>query len=174
MTISPTGPCTPPTSTGDDLDRHTVLQRHFRDIGRLDVPVAGRHHLLAGRQVGPELEPPHGAGGAHLRHLLVDDAAAGGHPLHIPGADGPLVAHAVAMFHQPFQHVGDGLDAAVRMPGESGQVLVRVGGMEIVQHQEGIELRHLGIAEGALQVDAGPFDGGAALEDLGDAAGGHG
>ena len=62
------------------------------------------------------------------------------------------------MFHQPFQHVGDGLDAAVGMPGESGQILIRVGGVEVVQHQEGVELRNLGITEGAFQVDAGPFD----------------
>ena len=149
---------------GNDLDRHPVCKPHLRNISRLDVPVAGCHHLLGRRQIGPELESPHGAGGAQLRHLLVDDPAAGGHPLYVAGPDTPMVAHAVAMLYQPFQHIGDGLDAPVGMPRESGQIFGRVGGVEIIQeHQERVKLRHLGIAEGPFQMNPGPFDGGAAL-----------
>ena len=53
----------------------------------------------------------------------MDDAAAGGHPLHVARAYHSLVPHAVAMLHQPFLHVGDGLDPAMGMPGKAGQVI---------------------------------------------------
>ena len=46
--------------------------------------------------------------------------------------------------------------------------------MEVVEHQEGVELGDLVITEGPFQMDAGPFDGGPAFENLGDAANGHG
>jgi hypothetical protein len=68
-------------------------------------------------------------------------------PLHIAGANSPLVAHAVTMRHQPFQHIGNRLDSPVRMPGKPGQALIGVTGMEVVQHQERIELGDLRITE---------------------------
>ena len=43
-----------------------------------------------------------------------------------PGADDAPVAQAVAVLHRALQHIGDGLDAAVRVPGEAGEVLRRV------------------------------------------------
>src|SRR3954467_5952044 len=59
-------------------------------------------------------------------HLLVENAATCGHPLHISGAHGALVAETVAVLHAAAQHGGDGLDAAVRMPGESGEIIFGV------------------------------------------------
>ena len=61
-----------------------------------------------------------------LRHLLVQDAAAGRHPLHVAGAEAAAVAEAVAVLDGPGEHVGDRLDAAVRMPREPGEIVVRV------------------------------------------------
>ena len=68
---------------GDDLDPGAVGQGGFRDVGGGQAAVAGRHHLQGGREVGPELEAVHGAVGVALGHLLVDDAGAGRHPLHV-------------------------------------------------------------------------------------------
>ena len=50
-----------------------------------------------------------------------------------PGVDDPGVAHAVPMLDPAIKHVGDGLDAAMRMPGEAGQVLGRIFGAEVVE-----------------------------------------
>ena len=64
--------------------------------------------------------------GLTLGHLLMDDTAAGSHPLDITGTDDPFVPHTVAMLHQPFKDVGDGLDPPVRMPGKTGKILFRI------------------------------------------------
>ena len=61
----------------------------------------------------------HATGGIALGHFLVNDAAAGRHPLHVTSGDGASVAHAVSVFHGPGQHVSDGLNASVGMPGKS-------------------------------------------------------
>ena len=63
--------------------------------------------------------------GVALGHLLVQDAAAGGHPLHVARGHLALVAEAVAVLDGAGEHVGDRFDAAVRMPRESGQVILR-------------------------------------------------
>ena len=58
------------------------------------------------------------------------------------------------------EHVGDGFDAAVRMPGEAREV---VGGpivAEIVEQQKWICLRRVAKAEGASQFDAGALNSG--------------
>ena len=104
------------------------------------------------------------------RHLLVDDAAAGGHPLDVARTDDPLVAHAVAVLHPALQDVGDRLDAPVRVPREPGQVVRRVVGVEVVEQQERVEQGDLVIAEGPLQMHAGPLDGRLALPDFADLA----
>jgi hypothetical protein len=85
----------------------------------------------------------------------VDDAAAGGHPLHVTGGDDPLVAHTVSMLNQTLQKIGDGLDPAVGVPWKSRTVIVRVWGVEVVKHEKWIELGDQGIAKGPLEVDAG-------------------
>jgi hypothetical protein len=85
-----------------------------------------------------------------LRHLLVQNAAAGRHPLHVAGGHAALVAQAVAVRHFAGKHIGDGLDAAVRMPGKSGHVIRRILIAEIVQQQERIELLGFAETEGAL------------------------
>jgi len=54
--------------------------------------VAGLHHFFRGRQVCPQLEPVHGSRGTALGHLLMDDPAAGAHPLHVAGGYRPSVA----------------------------------------------------------------------------------
>ena len=108
----------------------------------------------------------HAAVRVALRHLLVQDAAAGRHPLHVAGAEAAAVAEAVAVLDVAGEHVGDRLDAAVRMPRKAGEIVARVVVAEVVEEQERIELRGVAEAERALQLDAGAFDGGLRVNDF--------
>src|SRR5262249_10136197 len=128
--------------------------------------VARPHHLVCGRQVGPELEAVHGPALVPVGHLLVDDTAAGGHPLHIARGDHTRVAEAVAVLDRAAQHIGDGLHPAVRMPWEPMHVLVGIIGTEIVEEQERIVLRWWTEADRPMEMDACTFDSGATLEHL--------
>ncbi len=74
------------------------------------------------------------------------------------------------MLNVPVEHIGDGLDAAVRVPGKSAPVIVGVVRAEGVEEQEGIELGDLREAERALEMDAGALNGRLALPDLPDRA----
>ncbi len=94
-----------------------------------------------------------------LGHLLVDDAAAGRHPLHVAGGDGAVVAHAVAVFDGAGENVGDGLDAAMRVPGKAVEVVLRDVVAEVVEQEERIEVVGVAEAEGAAEMDSGAFEG---------------
>ena len=100
----------------------------------------------------------HASGGIALGHLLVDDSAAGGHPLNIAGGDGAVIAHAVAVLHRSGQDIRDGLDAAVGMPREARQVLLRHIVAEVVEQQERVEVGGVAEAERAAQMHAGAFE----------------
>ena len=115
----------------------------------------------------------HAALGIPLGHLLVQDAPASRHPLHVPGSQAAAVAQTVAVGDSPGQHVGDGLDAAVRVPWESGPVVLGVVVAEIVEQQEGIEVIRLAEAESAVQPHTGPFDRRRTVDDALDRAYGH-
>src|SRR5580698_9020399 len=101
----------------------------------------------------------HAAGLIALGHFLVDDAAARGHPLDVTGSDRAVIPHAVTMLYGPCEYVGDGLDAAVRMPRKAGQVILRDVVAEVVQQQERVELRRVAEAERAPQMHPGAFPG---------------
>ena len=92
-----------------------------------------------------------------LRHLLVNDAAPGGHPLDVAGADGAAVAHAVAVLHRSRQDVGDRLDSAVRMPREARQVILRNVIAEVVEQEEWVEVGRIAEPERAAQTHARAF-----------------
>ena len=62
------------------------------------------------------------------------------------------VAEAVAVLDRAGEHVGDRLDAAVRVPREAGEVVGRALVAEIVEQQERIEVARVAEAEGAAQV----------------------
>src|SRR5262249_60517086 len=91
----------------------------------LNVLVARLGHLERGGQVGPELETVHAAMYVALRHFLVEDAAAGRHPLHVASPKRTLVAKTVLVLHRAGKHIGDGLDAAMWVPGKASTVVVR-------------------------------------------------
>jgi hypothetical protein len=103
--------------------------------------------------------------GVALRHLLVQDSAPGSHPLHVPGAQGAAVSQTVAVIDAARQHIGDGLDAPVRMPGKSRAIVVGAVVAEVVEQQKGIELARVAEAEGAAQLHAGALDRRLGLND---------
>ena len=151
-----------------------VVVGGFGDLDAFDVLVARRRHFQRGGQVGPKLEAVHAALRVALRHLLMHDAAACGHPLHVAGAEHAAIAEAVAVLHRAIQDIGDGLDAAMRMPGEAGEIVLRVVVAEIVEQQKRIGLGSLAETKGAAQLDAGAFHGGRRLRDAFHGSDGHG
>ena len=85
---------------GDDAHGGPVGPQ-LRNLRGLDAPVARVAHLVRRGQVRPQLEAAHSAPRVAMRHLLMDDAAAGGHPLDVTGADGAVVAHRVTVIDSP-------------------------------------------------------------------------
>ena len=75
-----------PELAADHPHAGAVVIDDLGDLDRRDVLVAWRGHLERRGQVGPQLEAVHAAAGVALRHLLVENAAARGHPLHVAGA----------------------------------------------------------------------------------------
>ena len=100
-----------------------------------------------------------------LRHFLVENSAPGGHPLHVAGPELAPVSQTVAMIDASRQHIGDRLDAAVRMPRKSGAIVFRTIVAEVVEQEERIELARIPEAEGAPQLHARAFNCRLGLDD---------
>ena len=103
----------------------------------------------------------------------MDDAPARRHPLKVAGGDGPAVAHAVAVLDGAGEDVGDGFDAAMRMPREAGQVIGRDVVAEVIEQEEGVEVGRVAESERAAQMHAGAFEGGLGLDQALDGSDGH-
>ena len=141
--MSLTGPLVPSISPQMTLTFAPSRQRHLRYLVIGEPAVPGVHHLVGRREVGPQLKAAHGALFVALRHLLVDDAAAGRHPLDVAAADDAVISHAVAMLDLPVEHIRDGFDPSMRVPGKPLQIEARVVGAKIVEKEEGVEVRDL-------------------------------
>ena len=100
----------------------------------------------------------------------MDDAAAGGHPLHAARLEQADVADAVAMPHAALEHDRHGLEAAVRMVGKAADVVGRGIAAEGVEHQERIEPALQRLGQDAGQADAGAIGGRLAADGALDAA----
>ena len=61
------------------------------------------------------------------------------------------------MFDIAFQHIGDGFDAAMRVPWKSIEIFLRIVIAEIIHHQEWIKRVRITKPENTMQVDAGTF-----------------
>src|SRR5262245_4726892 len=154
-----------PELAANDPDAGAVVIDDFRDLRAGNVLIAGRGHLQRRGQVGPELKPVHAALRVALRHFLMEDPAAGRHPLDVAGTERAAIAEAVAVLHRARQDIGDGLDAAVRMPRKSGAIVLRALIAEIVEQQERIEVAGVAEAEGAAQLYSGPLHGGLGFDN---------
>ena len=143
------------------------------DVGRLHFLVARLRHLERRGQIRPQLKPVHAAGLIALRHFLVHDAAAGRHPLDVAGRDRAAVSETVAMFHRSREHVRDRLDAAMRMPGEARQIVLRHVVSKVVEQEERVVVGRLAEAKRTAQVHACAFQGGLGCDQLLDGSNGH-
>ena len=70
----------------------------------------------------------------------MDDAVTRRHPLHVAGPDAAAIAGAVFMDELAFEHVGHGLEAAMRVIGRAhGLARPVVGRTHLVEQQERID-----------------------------------
>src|SRR5579883_2478645 len=83
------------------------------------------------------------------------DAPPGCHPLDAARDENALVAVVVTMTHPAIEHVGDGLKAPMGMIRETRDVIARVVGAELIEHQERIEIRQARLTDDPRQLDAG-------------------
>src|SRR5258707_144620 len=96
----------------------------------------------------------------------MQDAATGGHPLHVARGHFAFVAKAIAVFDGASQYIGDRLNPTVRMPRKSRHIVRRIVITKIVQQQKWIEFLRLAETEGALQLHARALDGRRGLNNL--------
>ncbi len=59
------------------------------------------------------------------------------------------------MFQLAFQQISHRFDAAVRVPGEAGNVIARVQRVKPIQHEEGVKVVHGARSQHSLQAHAG-------------------
>jgi len=85
--------------------------------------------------------------------IWYDIARDGTVTVHVTRAESPLVPQAVAMGDRPLEHVGDGLDAAMRMPGKAREIVLGALVAEIVEQQKRIELGGIAESEGTPELD---------------------
>jgi len=69
---------------------------------------------------------------ALLRHFGMNDAARRRHPLHIARTKVTAVTEVIFVAHVAIEHVRDGLEAAMRMGGKTGDVIVWVIRIELI------------------------------------------
>src|SRR6266571_3499796 len=163
----------PPKAAADHADARAVVVGHLGDVAARDVLVARARHLQGRRQVGPELEAVHASPRVAARHLLMEDPAARGHPLHVTRSQGALVTEAVTVVHRPREHVGDGFDPTMGVPGEPRDVILGVVVTKVVEQEKGIEFFGVAKAERAAQPHAGALDGRLRLDNSLDWSNGH-
>ena len=82
----------------------------------------------------------------------------------LPGTQQADIALVVAMPHAAGEHVGHGLEAAMRMVGEAADIVGALVGAELVQHQERVEIGQRRLADDAGQLHPGAVAGRAAAD----------
>ena len=78
------------------------------------------------------------------------------------------------MFDIAFQHIGDGFDAAMRVPWKPLEIFLRIVIAEIIHHQERIKRVRITKPENTMQVDTGTFHCRLRLAGHFDRTNGHG
>ena len=91
--------------------------------------------------------------------------------LHAARAEQAFVARRITVAHAAFEHVGHGLEAAVRMVGKTGDIVARVVGAEGIEHQERVEPPLQVLGQDTDELDAGAVLGGLAGDETLDVAG---
>lgn len=138
--------------SGNDAQNSTTGQFPlWNRLGR-DVLIARGGHLEPGWEVQPELKAAHQALFL-LRHLGMNEATAGRHPLYGAGAKEPLVALAVTVTHAAREHDGDCLETAVRVVRKAADVSFRIIGTKFIKQEKGIQRLKLRRADDPGELD---------------------
>src|SRR5215217_9413262 len=114
------GPWWPATSPAITRSSAPPSGELSRVTARPDVLVARRGHLQSSRQVHPQLEAVEQPTADHhllRRRLNVIQTSTGGNPLRIAVGDQPATAIGVLVAENAVEHVGDGLEPPVGVPG---------------------------------------------------------
>ncbi|CAM2158015.1 conserved hypothetical protein [Paraburkholderia tropica] len=151
--------------TRDHLDRGLAVRRApLRNARVRHFLIARRDHLVARRQVHPQLQAVHAAARARelgVGHLAVDHARTGRHPLDVARIQRARLPRRILVAEAAREHVRDRLEAAMRMVGRAlggaGRV---VGGPHFVEQQKRVEIHQLTGGERAVD-DESPALGGA-------------
>ena len=147
---------------GDDPDQRPRVGRgEQRDLAGADVLVGGSFSLSSrGRFTQswmPWKRPPFWTSHSG-RGLDVEDAAPGGHPLGVAVGDRAAAAVGVLVVEDAVDDVGDGLEAAVRVPRRALGLARRVLHLaHLVHHDERVELRQVDAGERAAHREALPL-----------------
>ena len=75
----------------------------------------------------------HPSVGVSPRHFLMQNPTAGRHPLHIPRSQCALITETVSMIDRTSQHVCDGFNPPIRMPGKPGAIVLRILTPDIIE-----------------------------------------
>src|SRR5262249_4080177 len=135
------------------------------NFGRRNILVARRCHLEPRRQVCPKLKAMHPTTRISVRHLLVEYAASGRHPLHVSSPEAALITQAVTVIDRAGQHIRDCLYASMGVPWKSRAVLVRTIIAEVVEQQERVKFLGSPESKGAVELHPGSLDGRFRLDD---------
>lgn len=151
--------------TPGEQSQHSAVKRHGLDGVALHGVVGGLCHLLGCREVQPQLYAKQASCG--WNGLLVLHTRAGAHPLHLARGHGVLEPHGVSVVHRAFAQVAYGLDAAVGVKWESCGVVIRVGAVKRVQHEEGVKVACGLVTQYAYEAHSGTVLRAVPLNDVG-------
>lgn len=151
--------------TPGEQSQHSAVKRHGLDFVALHGVVGGLCHLLGCREVKPQLYAKQASCG--WNGLLVLHTRAGAHPLHLARGHGVLEPHGVSVVHRAFAQVAYGLDAAVGVKWESCGVVIRVGAVKRVQHEEGVKVACGLVTQYAYEAHSGTVLRAVPLNDVG-------
>ena len=150
----------PADVAGDDAhQRAAVGGGEQADGAAAQVLVARRRPLLLARQVDPQLDAVEQATADVTSHSggvsMCRMPAAGGHPLGVAVGDEPAAAVGVLVLEDAVDDVGDGLEAAVRVPRRALGLARRVLDLAHLVHvDERVEQRQVDAGERAADREA--------------------
>ena len=104
------GAVTPPDAP--EKTRTSRLPPHGDSIAG-KILVARRSHFVGSRQIDPELEAMNGD--AFGGEFIMDQSAAGGHPLHVAWPNRAFMPLIIVVIDAALDDIGHGLDPSVRV-----------------------------------------------------------
>src|SRR5580700_4328046 len=135
-----------------------VIIGDLGNIDRFHFLVTRRCHLERGGKIRPQLKSMRAACDVSLGHFLVYDSTSGGHPLNVAGPNRSVISNAVGMIYASGEHIADGFNSAMWMPGESGLVFFWNVAAKVVEQQKRVELLGGSETESAVKMHSRTFE----------------